>query len=138
MVRNPNSHQPKAVKVLHPRRCHHCRAIFVPRNNAGKNAKFCCDAHRKAYWSYGSLPFDKMKEGLMREVRKIVPGLVHEELASLGIEVDPATRKQKLPKPQHEAIMQNLEDSLMRLRGIEPERDAEAVKVSLASGPNRT
>lgn len=36
------------------------------------NAKFCEPNHRKAYWRFGGLPFDKMKEQIMRDVRKMV------------------------------------------------------------------
>lgn len=61
------------VKVVLPRRCKYCRANFVPeRPQDAKRAKFCCPNHQKAYWRYGGLPFDKMKNQIMKDVRKFM------------------------------------------------------------------
>ncbi len=57
---------------MKPRRCKYCRGNFVPERAQDKDAKFCCANHRKAYWRFGGLPFDKMKEQILREVRKQV------------------------------------------------------------------
>jgi hypothetical protein len=61
----------KTTNLL-PRRCKYCRCTFVPERAQDKNARFCCPNHRKAYWRYGGLPYDKMREQIMRDVRKIV------------------------------------------------------------------
>lgn len=74
----------KTPATLKPRRCKYCRAWFVPERTQAKNAIFCSPNHRKAFWRYGGLPFDKMKEQIMREVRKMVPTLVAEALANPG------------------------------------------------------
>lgn len=74
----PVTARSKKVTLLRPRRCKYCRGTFVPERPQDKEAKFCCPNHRKAYWRFGSLPFDKMKEQIMKEVRK----MVREELAA--------------------------------------------------------
>lgn len=64
---------PKKTPLVMPRRCKYCRVTFTPeRPQDAKRAKFCCSNHQKAYWRYGALPFDKMRERIMKEVRKIV------------------------------------------------------------------
>jgi hypothetical protein len=69
----------KELPLVPPRRCKYCRANFIPERPQDKEAKFCCANHRKAFWRYGGLPFDKMKLQIMKEVRLIV----REEFAKL-------------------------------------------------------
>ena len=76
----PVTARSKKVTLLRPRRCKYCRATFVPERPQDKEAKFCCPNHRKAYWRFGGLPFDKMKEQLMKEVRKLVRAEISEAL----------------------------------------------------------
>ena len=77
----------KTTKVALPRRCKYCRAVFVPeRPQDAKRAKFCCPNHQKAYWRFGGLPFDKMKNQIMKDVRKIV----REELTRFWKELNEA------------------------------------------------
>jgi hypothetical protein len=66
----------KTPDALQPRRCKYCRALFTPERAQDKNAKFCTPNHRKAYWRYGGLPFDKMKDALEKRVRKIIREMV--------------------------------------------------------------
>lgn len=84
MVSMPVTPHSKKTTLLKPRRCKYCRGNFVPERAQDKDAKFCCPNHRKAYWRFGGLPFDKMKEQIMKEVRKMVAptvqALVQEEL----------------------------------------------------------
>lgn len=54
------------------RRCKYCRAVFYPERPQDKDAKFCCPNHRKAFWRYGGLPFDKMMTRIEKDVRRIV------------------------------------------------------------------
>ncbi len=49
------------------RSCRYCKAKFKP---IRLDQRFCKPAHRKAFWKYGGLPFDKMKEQIMKDVRK--------------------------------------------------------------------
>ena len=70
----------KKPTLLRPRRCKYCRGTFVPERAQDKDAKFCCPNHRKAYWRFGGLPFDKMKEQIMKDVRKMVRTEVAEML----------------------------------------------------------
>lgn len=70
----------KAPARLMPRRCKYCRGNFIPERAQDKDAKFCCPNHRKAFWRYGGLPFDKMKEQIMKDVRKLVRAEIAEAL----------------------------------------------------------
>lgn len=78
----PVTPRSKKITLLRPRRCKYCRATFIPERPQDKEAKFCCPNHRKAYWRFGGLPFDKMKEQIFKEVRKMMraelPGLIEE------------------------------------------------------------
>jgi hypothetical protein len=62
------------------RRCRYCRAVFYPRTGkGGSRQEFCCAEHRKNFWRYGGLPFDKLMSRLEREFRKIIRELVRPE-----------------------------------------------------------
>jgi hypothetical protein len=63
---------PKKPVLLRARRCKYCRATFVPSDPRALYAKFCCEQHRKMFWRYGGLPFDKMKVQIEKHMRKIV------------------------------------------------------------------
>jgi len=67
---------------LKPRRCKYCRGNFVPERAQDKDAKFCCPNHRKAYWRYGGLPFDKMRDQIMKDVRRELKAQ-HAEILSM-------------------------------------------------------
>lgn len=62
-----------------PRKCKYCKAIFTPTRPQDKDQKYCCANHRKYYWEYGALPFEKLQRDLhdsvMRRVNVIVSGL---------------------------------------------------------------
>ena len=62
----------KPRKVMLARRCKYCRASFVPERPQDKDAKFCCPNHRKAFWRYGGLPFDKLMVRVEKEIKRIV------------------------------------------------------------------
>jgi hypothetical protein len=59
------------------RSCRYCKAKFKP---VREDQRFCKPAHRKSFWKYGGLPFDKMKEQIMKDVRKMVREIVPEEI----------------------------------------------------------
>ena len=66
------------------RRCRYCHAQFKPdAQPGGKPQVFCCPQHRKNYHRYGGLPFDKLQARLDKEIRKLVPTLVKDELRRL-------------------------------------------------------
>ena len=74
-------------KTAKQRRCKYCRATFVPeRPQDADTAKFCCPAHRKNYWRFGGLPYDKMREQVMRDVKKMLHDDVAAAFASLSME----------------------------------------------------
>jgi hypothetical protein len=74
----------KNTTDLTPRRCKYCRGNFVPERAQDKDAKFCCPNHRKAYWRYGGLPFDKMRDQIMKDVRRELKAQHAEILAMLA------------------------------------------------------
>jgi len=56
------------------RTCKLCKGHFIPTTKNSKNAdgqEFCCDAHRKEFWKYGSLPFAKMAHRMEKRMREI-------------------------------------------------------------------
>lgn len=112
---------PKPVKVQLARRCKYCRATFVPEHLGGKEAKFCCPNHRKAFWRYGGLPFDKMFEQVWRKIKHELPGLVHAEIERLGVstqtELLGAARRQQ-DAARQEAI-KTLDSALASLKAKE-------------------
>lgn len=65
-----------AVKYLKPRRCKYCRATFIPSRPQDKDARFCEPNHRKQYWRYGGLPFDKIMERVRKELAGVVTDAV--------------------------------------------------------------
>jgi hypothetical protein len=69
---NPLPHGKRPSKPLLARRCKYCRANFIPQRSQDKDAKFCCPNHRKAFWRYGGLPFDKLMVRIEREIKRIV------------------------------------------------------------------
>jgi hypothetical protein len=54
---------------LPTRSCRYCKAKFKP---IRQDQRFCKPAHRKSFWKYGGLPFDKMKEQIMKDIRKVM------------------------------------------------------------------
>ena len=76
----------KPLPILRPRRCKYCRGTFVPERAQDKDQRFCCGNHRKAYWRFGGLPFDKMKTQIFKEVKKLVRDLVRAELKVIAEE----------------------------------------------------
>jgi hypothetical protein len=69
-------------KTLKPRQCKYCRAQFTPARLAGKEAKFCCPNHRKAYHRYGGLPFDKLMDRVRKEMKLEIRAEVQRQLAA--------------------------------------------------------
>jgi len=59
------------------RMCRLCRKEFKPKR---KDQRFCKPAHRKSFWKYGGLPFDKMKEQIMKDVRKMMQEAIWESV----------------------------------------------------------
>lgn len=60
------------------RKCKYCKAIFTPERPQDWNQKFCQDDHRKKFWMYGGLPYDKMRESLMLTIRAQVNDMLGE------------------------------------------------------------
>ena len=71
----------KTPSTVPNRSCRYCKAKFKP---IREDQRFCKPAHRKSFWKYGGLPFDKMKEQIMKDVRKLLPSLVSAELDSIA------------------------------------------------------
>lgn len=82
----------KPKRVLTLRSCRYCRAKFVPARPQDKDAKFCCPNHRKNFWRFGGLPYDKLKEQIMRDVRKFM----REEFARLGARFNPQAAQESV------------------------------------------
>jgi hypothetical protein len=81
-MRNP-------AKTLRPRKCKYCRAVFTPARPQDKDAKFCKPNHRKAFWRYGALPFDKIMSRVETLIRRMIREMVRPEMLR---ENPPSTR----------------------------------------------
>lgn len=56
------------------RKCLHCGLTFKPTCKNPFNAeeaKFCCPAHRKEFWKYGKLPWDKLMARVENRAREV-------------------------------------------------------------------
>lgn len=67
------------------KRCRYCKGKFQPRR---EDQAFCSPTHRKLYWKYGALPFDK----LIARVEKTLREMIHNETAGLRSELDTVRR----------------------------------------------
>jgi hypothetical protein len=64
----------------------------VTRTNGSKQ-RFCCGTHRKLYWQYGTLTFEKLLERVRREVPHLVgdasiPAAITKRLEALERRLD--------------------------------------------------
>lgn len=57
----------KTGNALPRRQCRYCKGRFQP---IREDQRFCKPDHRKAFWRYGGLPYDKMREQIMKDVRR--------------------------------------------------------------------
>ena len=54
-----------------PRRCRYCKGLFIPFQ---KSQLFCTESHRKLYWKYGTIPFEKLARRLeLRFENEVAP-----------------------------------------------------------------
>src|ERR1700727_853936 len=56
------------------RPCRLCKAQFRPTTHVvscANTQEFCCPPHRKEYWKYGGLPFDKLLKRMEARTREI-------------------------------------------------------------------
>ena len=72
----------------------------MPSCTQAKEAKFCCENHRKAYWRYGGLPYDKMRAQIMRDVQKFL----RSEFNKLCDEARAAGKFELKPNPLSEKL----------------------------------
>jgi hypothetical protein len=73
---------PKTAATVTNRSCRYCKAKYKP---IREDQRFCKPAHRKLFWKYGGLPFDKMKDQLLKELRKIVRAEIADSLQDLVV-----------------------------------------------------
>lgn len=69
----PARKTPKDPYRMRP--CRLCKAKFKPTTHVVSCAdtqEFCCPNHRKEYWKYGGLPFDKLIARIEKRCREIV------------------------------------------------------------------
>lgn len=76
-------HHRSAAK-LPMRKCRYCHCLFRPLQ---KDQKFCREAHRKAYWRYGSMSLEKIERQIEKRLGKslISPLLKRMEAIELRI-----------------------------------------------------
>lgn len=77
--RKPPTKAPRDPYRMRP--CRLCKAQFRPTTHVvacADSQEFCCPNHRKEYWKYGGLPFDKLMVRIEKRCREIA----REEIAS--------------------------------------------------------
>lgn len=103
-----------AKRTLIPRRCRYCRASFVPEDHRGEKARFCCENHRKAFWRYGGLPFDKMKQQILKDIKPLIRDEI-ERCAAMGGYESAATSQDAMAKEARRIIREELSRLLASL-----------------------
>ena len=85
---------PKAPYRVRP--CRLCKAKFKPTTkviSCADSQEFCCPAHRKEYWKYGGLPYDKMikriegrtrglRDEIVESLTEVMQSIAKQEIAS--------------------------------------------------------
>jgi hypothetical protein len=70
----PKSKKPAPKDPYRVRACRLCKAKFKPTTHViscADTQEFCTPNHRKEYWKYGGLPFDKLMARLEKRAREI-------------------------------------------------------------------
>ena len=83
------------------RPCRLCKAKFKPTTHViscADSQEFCMPAHRKEYWKYGGLPFDKLMTRLEKRMREIAREEL-EGLANLDFPTATPKRFRTAPSP---------------------------------------
>jgi hypothetical protein len=105
----------KRKVVLKPRPCRYCRVKFVPGRPQDKDAKFCQPNHRKAYWRYGGLRFDKFKAQLMKELKSYVREEVQRVAALIGLATSERPKTEEAEKEFKRMVREELSRLLASL-----------------------
>jgi len=80
--RKPPIRAPRDPYRMRP--CRLCKAKFRPTTHVvacADSQEFCCANHRKEYWKYGGLPFNKLMVRIEKRCREIA----REEMRSWGL-----------------------------------------------------
>ena len=102
----PKSRKAPRKTPKHPYRmrpCRLCKAQFKPTTHVVACADaqaFCCPNHRKEYWKYGGLPFDKLMARMEKRMREIAREEIARAVETTVINLDLETELQKLAKEQ--------------------------------------
>jgi hypothetical protein len=54
--------------ILPKRKCKYCKGTFQPLQ---RKQTFCCDNHRKSFWQYGTMTFEKLEARVEKEARRV-------------------------------------------------------------------
>ncbi len=54
--------------LLPKKKCRYCKALFQP---VQRKQTFCSDNHRKIFWQYGTLTFEKLEARVEKEARRV-------------------------------------------------------------------
>jgi hypothetical protein len=90
------------------RPCRLCKAKFKPTTHVVSCAdaqEFCCPNHRKEYWKYGGLPFDKMMARIEKRCREIC----REEM---NVSLDAALARLRESPLVHENLQKMIRDAV--------------------------
>ena len=90
------------------RPCRLCKAKFKPTTHVVSCAdaqEFCCPNHRKEYWKYGGLPYDKLMARIEKRCREIAREEINEAL-------DVALARLRESPPVHENLQKMIRNEI--------------------------
>jgi hypothetical protein len=111
----PKSKKPAPKDPYRVRACRLCKAKFKPTTHViscADTQEFCTPNHRKEYWKYGGLPFDKLMARLEKRAREIareeIDAMVEKIAARMPLDMEcyfpKAIKPQPHPSPSASSI----------------------------------
>ncbi len=91
-----------AKDPMHRRKCDYCLVPFTPRRMQDKDASFCTERCRKAFWSAGGLPLRILMRPLEAQMRRHAESLGAVNLADAATELLAKELSQKFKEFQRE------------------------------------
>lgn len=104
--RKPARKAPKDPYRMRP--CRLCKAQFKPTTrviSCANTQEFCCPNHRKEYWKYGGLPFDK----LMKRITSEIESALDRRFSEMCEAFQPATRIHEIAQEEIAAVIVRLQ-----------------------------
>ena len=76
------------TRAYRMRKCRLCKSSFKPTTkviSCANTQEFCCPNHRKEFWKYGGLPFDKMLKRIEIRCKEIARQEIEESFTRVNL-----------------------------------------------------